>query len=72
MLDSPEMFDHLAAGAAGAALGKAVSSYSEMSPQAQTLMSLAGFGIGNVLYNAIHEEKFTSYNPETGKVKIKM
>jgi hypothetical protein len=72
MLEGPEAFDHLVAGTAGAALGKAVSSYAELSPPSQTLMSLAGFGLGNVLYNTLHEEKFTSYNPDSGKVKIKM
>jgi hypothetical protein len=72
MLDSPEWFDHLVVGAAGAALAKTVASYAELSPPAQTLMSLAGFGVGNIIYNTYHTKKFTSYNQDTGKVRIKL
>jgi hypothetical protein len=70
MLDSPEWFDHLVVGAAGAALAKTVASYADMSPPAQTLMSLAGFGVGNIIYNNYHQNQFTEYNQESGKARI--
>lgn len=70
MLNSPEVFDHLLVGAAGAAVAKVVSSYAEMSKPAQTLMSLAGFGIGNIMYNALHKDNHATYDPHTGKSKI--
>ena len=71
MLNSPEVFDHLLAGAAGVVIAKAISSYSDMSPPARTLLSLAGFGIGNIIYNNLNERKFTTYDPDTGIARIK-
>lgn len=72
MLNSPEWVDHLVVGAAGAALSKATASYLGMSKPAQTLMSLAGFGLGNIMYNQFKENKYTSYDPDTGLSKIHM
>ena len=72
VLDSPEWVDHLLVGAAGAAISKAASSYLGMSKPAQTLMSLAGFGLGNIIYNHLHENKHTSYDPESGRSIIHM
>lgn len=72
VLNNPEWVDHLVVGAAGAAISKAVASYAEMSKPAQTLMSLAGFGVGNIIYNHLHERKHTSYDPETGLSRIHM
>ena len=72
MLDSPEWVDHLAVGAVGAAVSKAAASYIGMSKPAQTLMSLAGFGLGNMLYNQMHENKHTSYDQASGLSRIHM
>lgn len=72
MLNSPEMFDHLLAGALGIIVTRAVSSYTEMSKPARMLLSLAGYGIGNIIYNALHERKHTTYNPQTGVATIKL
>jgi hypothetical protein len=72
MLNSPEAMDHLLAGAAGAVLAKTVASYAEMSKPAQVLMSLAGFGLGNVVYNAFQENKFSSYDKDTAKSRINL
>jgi hypothetical protein len=72
ILNSPEAFDHILVGATGAAVVHALSSYNKMSPTARTLLSLAGFGIGNIMYNIIKERKFTSYDQETAKAKIKL
>ena len=71
MLDSPEWMDHLAVGAAGAVLSNAAASYLGMSKPAQTLMSLAGFGLGNIMYDQV-KTRHTSYDPDTGLSKIRM
>ena len=70
MLASPEAFDHLLAGAAGFAIARAVSKYSELSAPARTLLSLAGFGLGNIMYNHLNQRKHTTFDPATGKSKI--
>ena len=72
MLNSPEWVDHLLVGAAGAAITKAVSSYAGLSKPAQVLLSLAGFGVGNMIYNHFKENKHTSYDPESGLSRIHM
>jgi hypothetical protein len=72
MLNSPEMYDHLLVGALGMVVARAVSSYAEMSKPARILLSLAGYGIGNIIYNALHERKHTTYNPQTGVATIKL
>jgi len=43
-----------------------------MSKPARTLLSLAGFGLGNIIYSTLHERKFTEYDPKTGLSKIKL
>jgi hypothetical protein len=71
MLNSPEIFDHIMAGVAGMVLSNIIAKYAKMSQPARTLVTLAGFGLGNVIYNAIMgPRKHTSYDPETGTVKI--
>jgi hypothetical protein len=71
VLNSPEAFDHIMAGVAGMMIARAAGSYAEMSKPARTLLSLAGFGIGNIIYNTLQERKFTSYDPKTGISRIK-
>lgn len=71
-LNSPEILDTLLSGAAGYMLAKTVSSYSELSKPARTLLSLAGFGVGNIIYNNLKERKFTNYDPSTGRMEIKL
>ena len=73
MLNTPEIFDHLLVGAGGAALALAVAKFAEMDHVPKVLVGLAGFGIGNVLYNMLSSgNKFTSYNPATGTSTIKV
>lgn len=72
MLNSPEAMDHLLVGAAGAYIAHAISSYTKMSKPARILLSLAGYGIGNIIYNALVERKFTSYDPTTAVATIKI
>ncbi len=70
MLASPEAFDHIVSGAAGMVIARALAKYSEMSAPARTLLSLAGFGLGNIMYNYINERKHTTFDASTGKSKI--
>lgn len=72
ILNSPEAFDNIMAGAAGYALARAASSFSELPKPAKTLLSLAGFGIGSIMYNAMKERKFTTYDPSTGVMQVKL
>jgi hypothetical protein len=72
LLNSPEALDNLLVGAIGAAVMHTLASYKKMSPTSRTLLSLAGFGIGTIMYNIIKERKFTSFDQATGKVKIKI
>jgi hypothetical protein len=72
VLNSPEAFDHIMSGTAGAVIAHMAGSYSTMSKPARTLLSLAGFGLGNIIYSTLHERKFTEYDPKTGLSKIKL
>ena len=72
VLNSPEVFDNLLAGTAGAALSLVITRYMDVPPVGRTLLGLAGFGIGTILMNTLHERKFTDYDPQTGKSRIKL
>jgi hypothetical protein len=71
LIKSPEVFDHLVAGAAGVAMMHVVSKFTELPKHARTLLSLAGFGVGNIIYNSLHKRKFTEYDPATGMLHVK-
>lgn len=72
MLNSPEAMDHILAGAAGVALTHTISKYSDISPPARTLLSLAGFGIGNIIYNTLNQSRHTSFDSSTGTARINL
>lgn len=73
ILNSPNVAEQLLAGAAGGAIGLALARYKEMSGTAQTLMSLAGFGLGNIIMNSLTQPgKFTQWNPETATNRVKL
>jgi len=71
LIKSPEVFDHLIAGTAGMAMMHVVAKYAELPKHARTLLSLAGFGVGNIIYNSLHKRKFTEYDPSTGMIHVK-
>jgi len=71
MLNSPEYMEHLLAGTTGAMLMHSIKHYDNLPKPVQGLLSLAGFGIGNIIYNELHEDKFSEYDPHTGKSRIK-
>jgi len=71
MLNSPDVASHLLAGTAGAALALAVARWKKMSGTSQVLMSLAGFGLGNIILNKLMgPSKFTRWDPDTGTVTV--
>jgi len=70
MLNTPEAFDHLMAGVTGAAIMRSALNYSKLSSPARTLLGLAGFSIGNILYNYLIERKHTQFDHATGKTRI--
>ena len=71
ILNSPNVAEQLFAGVAGGAIGLAVAKYREMSGTAQTLMSLAGFGLGNIIMNSLTQPgKFTQWDPATARNKV--
>lgn len=71
ILNSPNIAEQLFAGAAGGAVGLAVAKYNEMSGTAQTLMSLAGFGLGNIIMNSLTpKSKFTQWDSQTARNRV--
>jgi len=71
MLNSPEYVEHLLAGGTGTMLMHSIHHYSKLPRPVQTLLSLAGFGIGNIIYNEFHEDRFSEHHPHSGKSRIK-
>ena len=73
LLDNPNFLNSMLAGGAGVALTRAVTNYEKMSKPAQVLVTMAGFGLGKVVYELFHDpERFSSYNSNTGLTKIKI
>jgi hypothetical protein len=70
MLNSPEAVDHVLAGVAGMAIARSAAHYAKLSKPARTLLSLAGFGLGNIMYNHLNERKHTTFDPHTKKSRI--
>lgn len=70
VLNSPEAVDHVLVGAVGMALARSAAHYAKLSKPARTLLSLAGFGLGNIMYNHLTERKHTTFDPHTGKSRI--
>lgn len=70
MLNSPEAVDHLLVGVAGMAIARSAAHYAKLSKPARTLLTLAGFGLGNIMYNHLTERKHTTFDPRTGKSRI--
>ena len=54
----------LLSGAAGAGVGVAIGKYFKLSTTSKTLLGIAGFGIGRLLYNVFSKQdrQFTTYN----------
>lgn len=73
MLNTPNALENLLAGAGGAAISLAIAKYAKMSATSQALMSLAGFGVGNIILNAVRpDSKHTQWNAERATNTIKL
>lgn len=71
-LSDPNFTAELKSGAVGAALTYLVSKYLKVSPQTQILLSLAGFGIGKIIYDYKHNPgNFSKYNEKLRMYEIK-
>lgn len=72
-LETPEVYNQLVNGPAGAAIGFAVSKFLGLSKQSQVLLSIAGFGIGNYLKSHMSSEenkKFFNYDKKMDTYKM--
>lgn len=70
-VDSPDVINKLQSGGIGAALGYMLSKYLRLSPQTQLLLSIAGFGVGKMVYDYKSDPKrFSSWNPSLKMYEI--
>lgn len=71
-LADPEFVGEIRSGAVGAALMYLITKYLKLSPQTQLLLSIAGFGIGKIIYDYKHNpSNFASYNSKLKMYEIK-
>ena len=71
-LQQPSFFENLLHGAFGSALALLVAKYLKLSPTAQVLLGVAGFGIGKALWDANdNDNNFSRYNEQTKMYTIK-
>jgi hypothetical protein len=71
LLETPDTGAYLLTGATGAGIALAVARWRGMSPASQTLMSLAGFGLGNIILNKLGTPgRHADWNAATGKNTI--
>ena len=71
MFNSPNVAEQLLGGVAGGALGLALARFKKLSGPAQVLMSLAGFGLGNIIVNKLTQPgQFTEWNPDGARNRI--
>ena len=71
LLNTPDLGGHILAGATGAALALSVARYKKLSGTSQVLMSLAGFGLGNIILNKLTPPpKHTAWDRNTGTLTV--
>lgn len=71
MLRDPDFVSELKSGAIGAALSYLLSRYLDLKPETKILVSIAGFGVGKLIYDFGKDNKrFSTYNPETRMEEI--
>lgn len=70
-LNNPAFVDELRSGSIGAALSMVLSKYMKLKPQSQLLLSIAGFGVGKIIYDYKHDPKrFGQYNKDLRMYEI--
>lgn len=71
-LNDPEFVGELQTGAMGSAIAYLLSKYVNLSPKAQILMSLAGFGVGKLIYDYKQgTANISSFNPVVKMYELK-
>lgn len=71
-LNDPTFSQKLLHGATGAAIAFGISKYLNLSNPTQILLSLAGFGIGRMLWDHVDNNKYLTYNKERGSYSVKL
>ena len=70
-LADPEFVAELRSGATGAGLMYLITKYLNLGQKTQLLVSIAGFGLGKMLYDYRHDPKnFSQYNANTKMYEI--
>lgn len=73
-IDEKDFMKRTAFGGLGAATGLLVAKFLKLSTTTQVLLSLAGFGIGRMLYDGLiknpHRDNFGKVNPRTNQYEI--
>ena len=71
-LNNPAFVDELKSGSIGVALSLLLAKYMKLSPQSQLLLSIAGFGVGKIIYDHKHgPDRFGQYNKDLRMYEIK-
>lgn len=70
-LNDPVVIQELRSGSIGAALSMVVGKFMNLNPKTQLLLSIAGFGIGKIIYDFKHNQKnFSSWNKQLRMYEI--
>ena len=70
-LGDPETIKSLQSGGIGAALSYMIAKFLKLKPQTQLLLSIAGFGIGKIIYDyRANPNKFSSYDQQLRMYEI--
>lgn len=73
-IDEKDFIKRTAFGGAGAAIGLIISKYLKLSRPSQVLLSLAGFGVGRLIYDGLiknpHRDNFGKLNQRTNQYEI--
>lgn len=73
MIDNPQIFNGLLTGYTGSKVADAIGDYMQLNPVTKAMLGVAGFSIGKTIYNIfLTEGKFTKYDAERQKYKIKL
>ena len=70
-LDDPAFVQRLKSGVVGGALAFLLAKYMKLKPTTQLLLSLAGFGVGKIIYDYRHDQNRSSrYNEKLRMYEI--
>lgn len=70
-LNDPNTLQKLQSEGVGATLGYAAAKFLNLKPQTQLLLSIAGFGVGKIMYDFKNNpKKFSTFNPQLRMYEI--